>query len=157
MNACRSSCILLGRALLSAIFLYAGYTHASDWGAWVDNVSKMTAFGNPLPYPEVMAGTAIGLALVGGVMMLFGIFTRVGAFFLLLYLIAATVIGHAFWEAEGQEAQVTQLTQFLKNLGLAGGLILVMASGGGCYCLVRRRRDGVVVEEHREVRERHKM
>ncbi|HYT56152.1 MAG TPA: DoxX family protein, partial [Verrucomicrobiae bacterium] len=51
---------------------------------------------------------------------------RWGALLLFLYLIPVTLIFHNFWAYSGIEMQ-TQLVNFLKNLSIMGGLLLVAA------------------------------
>lgn len=41
-------------------------------------------------------------------------------------LAPTTVVGHPFWKEESEAARGAQQTQFLKNLGLLGGLLLIL-------------------------------
>ena len=52
---------------------------------------------------------------------------HLAAIVLLGALIPTTLVGHAFWKEEEQAKLQNQLTQFYKNLGLVGGLLLVLA------------------------------
>lgn len=45
-------------------------------------------------------------------------------------LIADAVLSHPFWRYSGGQVLATQLLQFMKNMGLVGGLILLSAAGG---------------------------
>jgi len=66
-----------------------------------------------------------GVELIGGLALAFGIFPRVAALALIAFLVAATLVGHAFWlAAPGTPAFVGQLINFLKNLAMMGGLCL---------------------------------
>jgi putative oxidoreductase len=47
-----------------------------------------------------------------------------------LYLGAVSVLLHNFWAAQGMAAGGMQ-TQFLKNLGIMGGLLMIAAHGAG--------------------------
>lgn len=51
---------------------------------------------------------------------------RLAAAGLIGCLVPTTLVGHAFWKAGDEAARRTQQTQFLKNLGLLGGLLLVI-------------------------------
>ena len=69
-------------------------------------------------------------------MLFIGILSRVSALGLFLFVIAASVLSHAFWAISTVDpASATQftreLTQFLKNMGIAGGLLLIVGAGGG--------------------------
>ena len=62
---------------------------------------------------------------IGGLALAFGIFPRVAALALIAFLVAATLVGHAFWlAAAGTPVFVGQLINFLKNLAMMGGLFL---------------------------------
>jgi len=63
--------------------------------------------------------------VVGGVLLSFGIFRRLAASALIGSLVPTTLAGHRFWEELDDTARQQQLTQFFKNLGLLGGLLLV--------------------------------
>jgi putative oxidoreductase len=68
-------------------------------------------------------------------MLLLGILSRLSAFGLLVFTIVATVLGHAFWTF-ADSAQIYQhLGQFLKDLGLVGGLLLIVVAGGGALSI----------------------
>jgi putative oxidoreductase len=51
---------------------------------------------------------------------------RLAAAILIACIVPTTVVGHAFWQAEGPTRQ-SQEIHFAKNLGLLGGLLLVLA------------------------------
>jgi putative oxidoreductase len=55
---------------------------------------------------------------------------RAAATGLIASLVPTTLAGHRFWEIDDPKQKSMQLTQFLKNLGLIGGLLLVLAAGG---------------------------
>jgi putative oxidoreductase len=67
--------------------------------------------------------------LIGGLALAFGIFPRVAALALIAFLVAATLVGHAFWLAPaGTPVFVGQLINFLKNLAIMGGLLFVAST-----------------------------
>jgi uncharacterized membrane protein YphA (DoxX/SURF4 family) len=65
---------------------------------------------------QVLAGAAMSL----------GIFRRLSAAVLIGTLIPTTLAGHRFWEELDDDARNQQITQFAKNLGLLGGLLLIV-------------------------------
>src|SRR5262249_45651537 len=85
----------IGRALLSIIFLASA---AGKFAQWQDTV-KMLVDKN-LPNPELLLGIAAGLEIVGGAMVFLGLYARVGAVLLLLFLVPASFIMHNFWTYE---------------------------------------------------------
>lgn len=65
----------------------------------------------------------------GGVMLAAGLLPRVAAATLAMSLVPTTLAGHRFWAEEDPQARAAQRIHFLKNLGMLGGLLLVVAGG----------------------------
>ncbi len=61
---------------------------------------------------------------------------RAAAFVMFLYLGMVSVLLHNFWAQHGASARGMQ-TQFLKNAGIMGGLLMIAASGPGKWSLDR--------------------
>lgn len=55
---------------------------------------------------------------------------RAAAFVMFLYLGLVSVLLHNLWAAQGMTASGMQ-TQFLKNIGIMGGLLMIVAFGPG--------------------------
>ena len=83
-----------------------------------------------IPEPELAVKANGAAMVVGGAMLGLGILPKLGAAILFASMIPTTLAGHAFWKEEDQAARKQQQTQFAKNLGLLGGLLLVIADGG---------------------------
>ena len=66
-----------------------------------------------------------------------GVGTRYAALAIFIFTIMATIIGHRYWEAADPAFRRTQETQFLKNLTMMGGLILLFITGSGRFSLDR--------------------
>lgn len=128
----RPATLFAGRVLLSLIFILSGLSKLFDWEG---SMGYMQANGL-----TEGAGFLLALAVIaeiaGGLMILTGTITRLGALLLFLYLIPTTLIFHDFWTFEGIERQA-QLTNFLKNLAIMGGLLALVACGGGRYSVDR--------------------
>jgi len=118
-------CFVLGRILLSIIFLASGVQKIVNWNATEE---KMADEG--IVIVPVLLGVAVLFEIAGGLSILLGYRMRVGAILLVLFLIPATLIFHDFWMLEGQERQ-TQMIHFMKNLTIMGGLLYVIATKGG--------------------------
>ncbi len=67
--------------------------------------------------------------VAAGITLALGIFPRLSALALAGSLVPTTLAGHRFWEAEDDAARSQQTTQFLKNAGMLGGLLLVVEHG----------------------------
>lgn len=110
----------IGRALLGTMFIILGYEAAKEPGG-------RTALAEDLgiPNPE-MAVRANGAAMVvGGSALALGIFPRAAASGLAASLVPTTLAGHAFWKIDDPAARNGQRIQALKNMALAGGLLVI--------------------------------
>jgi putative oxidoreductase len=70
------------------------------------------------------------LQLGGGLSLLIGIEAELGALLLSLFLIPVTVMYHPFWKRSGPDL-VVEADHFLSNLAIIGGLLAIVALGGG--------------------------
>ncbi len=111
----------LSHMLLSGIFIVNGAEAFLQSGGRVNTVEKA---GIPAPRPAVILNAAT--MVVGGTALALDISPKLAALALLASLIPTTFVGHAFWKETDPNARKNQRTQFLKNLGLLGGLLLVL-------------------------------
>jgi putative oxidoreductase len=129
----------LSRILLSLVFAFTGYSKVVGYGGvqdmvkWKEYVKNLRIPGtnDPLPNSDLLAQIAAYGELVGGIMLFIGILSRVTAFGLFVFIIVASVLAHNFWAMTDAGAAFANFGQFLKNMGIAGGLLLIMAAGGG--------------------------
>ena len=122
-SAWQTTMALIGRLLIAAIFLMSGIAKLTDTPG---TVAHMTAAG--IPYADTLAIVAGIGEVVGGLSLVLGLLTRIGALGLFLYMIPTTLIFHAFWNAEGPE-RLQQMVNFMKNLAIMGGLATLIAVG----------------------------
>jgi len=123
-----SIAMLIGRILLSLIFIQAAIAKLAD-------VSGTIAYfqGLGLLLPSVTIWLVILVELVGGLMILTGLYTRIAATVLALFCIATAFIGHSNW------SDITDLQAFMKDIAISGGLFYVAAAGAGIISLDTRR------------------
>ncbi len=115
---------MLSRVALGAPFVYLGYQAVKEPGG---RVVAATRFGIPDEYAD-LAVRANGAAMVlGGLSVATGICPRLGAAVVAGSMVPTTMAGHAFWKDTDPKAKAANLTQFLKNLGMVGGLLAVVA------------------------------
>ena len=120
---------LLGRILLSLIFILSGLGKIGDWSG---TAGSMAAKGMvAVPFFLTMA---ILFELGGGLTVLLGFKALLGAWALVFYLIPVSLIFHNFWAFTGAEQRM-QVINFLKNLAIMGGLLLVALRGAGKPCI----------------------
>jgi putative oxidoreductase len=129
---------MLGRILLPLVFLVAGIQKLMN----IRDIADMLAASNvPIPEQivpylrgipkyEALGYLVAGVEIVCGLMVLIGLKARWGALVLIVFTACTIVLVHHFWDMEGA-AQLTNLTEALKNLSIMGGLLLVVAVGSG--------------------------
>ncbi|UTW44182.1 DoxX family protein [bacterium SCSIO 12696] len=86
---------LLFRVYLAPVMIQAGWNKLDGWQgtvSWFGNAD----WGLGLPMPELMAALAIGAELIGGIMLLIGLATRVVAIPLMVTMLVAIFAVH--WE-----------------------------------------------------------
>lgn len=125
MSAIERYAPLAGRILLSLIFIISG---AGKIFGFSQTAAFMQAQG--LPLASLLLAATIALEIIGGLAILLGFKARALALLLFLFLIPTTIIFHNFWAASGEAVQM-QVAHFLKNLGIMGGLLYVVAYGAG--------------------------
>lgn len=77
-----------------------------------------------------MLGIALAIEAAGVFCLILGWRARAAAFIMFIYLGVVSVLLHNFWASQGASAGGMQ-TQFLKNLGIMGGLLMIAANGPG--------------------------
>jgi putative oxidoreductase len=115
----------IGRALLATIFVISGYNKLMGF---TETAATIAAKG--LPVAPVFTFLTIAIELGGGVLLLVGWKARWTALAMALFLVPATLLFHRYWSFEGS-ARATQKINFLKNLAIMGGLLMVSAQGPG--------------------------
>jgi len=115
---------LVGRALIAVVFIIFGAIKIPAFDAMVQYA---TAFN--VPFPEVAIVLSILIELGGGLMLLVGWKTKWAAKAIALFLIVVTAFFHL------NLADQTQMTMFLKNMAMLGGVLVLIAHGPGMWAL----------------------
>jgi putative oxidoreductase len=122
---------LLGRILLAGMFVISGYGKIPGFEGTVGYIAA-----KGLPVPQLLAAIAILIELGGGLAILLGWKTRWAALALIVFLIVITPIFHGFW-AVPPEQVMAQKINFMKNVSILGGMLLLFAFGPGRYSVER--------------------
>ena len=121
-----------GRILLALIFLLSGIGKLRGFDGTVAYIGSAG-----LPLPAVAAAGALTLEIVASVALILGYRTRWAALALAAFSLLAAVLFHNWW-AMPPESHVIQQIFFLKDLAIAGGLLLLAAHGPGRWAIERR-------------------
>lgn len=111
--------------VLSGIYIING------WGAFSKpgGRHKLVAAAG-IPYPEQAVVLNAAVMVCAGLMLALGIAPRLAAALLLGSMVPTTFVGHPFWKEEAGPQRQNQETQFLKNLSMIGGLLMVLTEKG---------------------------
>lgn len=113
--------MIIGRVIFGAFFLIAGIRNFWNFG---DRTRLLTNYGWPLPVPLLVVGFAV--QVLGGLSLICGLWTVVGALALVVFLFGATPLYHNLFMFQGKERD-PHLYLTLVNITLAGGLLLIIA------------------------------
>jgi putative oxidoreductase len=125
MNQNNAIILLASRVMLAAVFVVFGIRKLMAVAGTAGYFGKLG-----LPMPEVLIWVVILIELGGGLLLIIGWKTRLVAWIMAAFTIGATFVAHRYWEVDGAQ-YVPQLTNFMKNLAIAGGLLMVAACGPG--------------------------
>ena len=105
---------LLARVLFGAVIAFTGLNHFL-------NAETMAGYAGAkgVPAPNLAVPFTGGLLLFGGLGLLLGVFPTLAAGAIAVFLLVSTPTMHDFWAAP-EEEQMTEMTQFLKNVALLG-------------------------------------
>jgi len=121
----RERTIFVARVLLSLIFILGGISKIFSFDTTADYMASKGLVAIPL-----LLTVALIIEIVGGLAILTGTLARPGAVLLFLYLIPVTLIMHDFWAVDAAARQA-QMVNFLKNLAVMGGLLMLAGYGPG--------------------------
>ncbi len=120
---------LAGRVLLCAIFLLSAVGNKIPQFEAVKGY--MASQGVPMPALALIG--AIVFLICGSLAVISGCQARFGAGLLAVFLVLATYYFHNFWTLpEGQQRQ-QEMISFMKNAGLLGAMLFVIANGPGAW------------------------
>lgn len=119
---------LVGRIMLALIFILAGIGKIADPAG---NMGYMQSMG----VPGILLWPTIALEILGGLAVAVGFQTRIAAFALAIFSVAAAFIFHKNFTDQ------MQMIMFLKNIAMAGGLLL-LAVGGDTALSIDSKRKG---------------
>ncbi|NQT40278.1 MAG: DoxX family protein [Planctomycetes bacterium] len=117
---------LVGRILISALFLGAGINHVMNWQAGIDLI-----VAKGLPVPHVLLALALVALFGGGLSILTGFRVRWGAIGLIVFLAVATFLFDDFWNVSESTQRFNEAMNCMKNVSLMGGLLMIVAYGAG--------------------------
>lgn len=116
--------VLLGRIFFSLIFIMAGFNHLSQ-----QTIQYAASLG--VPMANILVPFSGLMAFLGGASILLGYKARYGAWLIVLFLVPITLTVHKFWGIADPMQATMQYINFMKNLSMLGGALLIAYFGSG--------------------------
>jgi putative oxidoreductase len=121
----------LARSMLAPMFIAGGldaFNHPEGKAGKAATVTSPVAESLGLPDDPTAFVRANGaIQILGGALLGTGAYPRIAALALAGSLIPTTIAGHPFWNATDEKERAMQRTQFLKNVAMLGGLLLIVS------------------------------
>jgi len=122
--------LLVARVLLGLIFVLSGYGKLTGLAAFS---ASLAARG--VPAAEVFGVLGACVEFFGGIAVVLGLASRYVALLMIVFVVVATLISHRFWEYADAQQFRAQQGQFMKNVTILGGYVLLFACGGGRFSM----------------------
>jgi len=142
----------IARPMLAAVFVAGGVDALRNPAPRVKAAAPLVAKGEQaLPNditdnvptdPDTLVKVNAGVQIGGGLLLAVGKLPRLASLALAGSLVPTTLAGHAFWEESDPETKAAQRIHFLKNVSLAGGLLIAAVDTEGKPSVAWRTRKG---------------
>jgi len=118
---------LVARLLFGGVLAFTGLNHFLGADGMIPY-----AEAKGLPFPAFSVYFSGGLLVFSGLLVIVGAYPVLAAGALAVFLVGSAVAMHDFW-AVPEDQQQDEMTQFLKNIGLAGGALALLAVAGTAW------------------------
>tara|TARA_Y100000816_G_scaffold283107_1_gene259614 strand:- start:542 stop:928 length:387 start_codon:yes stop_codon:yes gene_type:complete len=118
---------LVGRIMISAIFLFSGINKIFNYDG---TAGWMESFG----VPSILLVPAIIIEIIFPILIIIGYKTKIAAGGLLFFSLLTAFIFHFDF---GNQMQIIA---FLKNIGLAGGMLFLVINGAKDFSLEKKKK-----------------
>ena len=127
---------LVARLLICGIFVQGVLGKMLGWQGQAQYMASRGMNQATIP---VLLGIALVIEAVGVLCLVLGWQARIAAFIMFLYLGAVSVMLHNFWTLTNEMARGGMQTQFMKNVAIMGGLLMIAAFGAGRWAVDGKR------------------
>ena len=117
---------LIGRILFAYLFLSSAMGHLTKTGMMAGYAqsrgvpaAKVAVFGSGL------------VILVGGILVLLGLWGDLGSMLLVLFLVPTAFLMHGFWGEQDPQSRAMEMVQFNKDIALAGAALAFLVVYAG--------------------------
>lgn len=116
--------LLIGRILFALVFVASGLSHLAK-------VEAMAGFAKFKKVPAAKLSVLVSgvLLIAGGLSIILGVYADLGALAIAVLLVLMALKMHDFWAVSDAQAKQTEMTNFMKNISMAGGALIMFAIG----------------------------
>ena len=120
LNKIDSLSFIVGRSLLGLYFIGPGLSKVFDYAS---TITLMKIKG--VPFSSLLLPATIAIQIFGGLLLILGRNLRIASFVLFGLTIIINIFIHNFWVLAGDPTQAHELQNFIKNLAIAAGLLVL--------------------------------
>ena len=121
---------LIGRLAIAWFFLSEAWSMINSWDGTVTLMQMQH-----LPAAPLLLVIALTVMILGGVSIALGYHTRHGALLLFGFTVIVSVTLHNYWKLGDEAARLADSEIFMRNMAIAGGLLLLMGMGAGPFAI----------------------
>ena len=118
----RDELFLIGRIVYSLIFLLYGVRHLTQ----TEGSTAYAAY-KKVPSPRFMVLFTGVAMIIGALAVIFGFWMDLAALGIAIFVLAAGLFMHRFWEEEDVQTRQIEMAQFMKNISIAGAALILLA------------------------------
>jgi putative oxidoreductase len=130
-SSATNAAALVGRILLAVIFVISGFGKITGYEATAQYMAAK------LPLVVLLLPLTILVELGGGLALAAGFKARWVALALAIFTLLAGILFHDYWNADAAHRMGQQIN-FLKNIAITGGMLMVFAFGPGAWSVDKR-------------------
>ena len=120
LNKIDSLSFIVGRSLLGLYFIGPGLSKVFDYAS---TITLMKIKG--VPFSSLLLPATIAIQIFGGLLLILGRNLRTASFVLFGLTIIINIFIHNFWALAGDPSKAHELQNFIKNLAIAAGLLVL--------------------------------
>lgn len=126
MGLIENSCLLIGRFLLGSYFVLPGIQKIIQYEGMRDYM-----LAHSVPATNVLLPLTIVIQIVAGLAIIIGFKGKIAAFILAGLTFIISLYMHNFWVMVDGIERSHEMQNFVKNMAIMAGLLLVTANGTG--------------------------
>lgn len=112
---------LIGRVLFGGYFVIMGLNHFIK-------TKELTSYAKSKKVPSPKLAVLVGgaLLLFGGFGIMLASYIQLAVLSLVVFLVVTSLFMHNFWALKDSAERMKEMSEFLKNMALAGAVLMVL-------------------------------